>query len=177
MISDLQEADYSTIYGRQIPIDYRMVVGVGVVMEIADLYMIYELEKDQFYDITVLDVVWKMDNTTYMCILASITIVVTLMTFVVMRPLRIDIDTYLKIVTTSWVYVLESFSNKMGVSPRRQLNRSLWLSMVMAIFVLVQGYISNKTTGDKMAVMPAITVNTVDQLLNKFQFSKWPYSW
>ena len=152
--------------GDQVP------VTASAVYSQIDMTGLYSTGNDSLRSITLVDALKEIQPISYVYTLLSILIAMNLMAIYVMMAMKMmfNIKVYSKLMKTNWLHVIEAVFFQTGISPRHHLNRLVWISLVIGLFVIIRGYLANFIKVEKVAIVPKPTIDKIDSLLFEPEF-------
>ena len=82
-----------------------------------------------------------------------------------------SIDVYAKIMRINWLYIVDTIFCQISVSPRRGVNRLVWITVAIGLFVIIRGYVWNLIKVEKVALIPKPQINSIESLLYEPEFA------
>ena len=90
---------------------------------------------------------------------------------VMVKRREYGIGVFARIMRINWLYIVETIFYQMSISPRRGVNRIVWMSLAIGLFVLIHGYVCNLIKVEKVAIMPKPEIEKIDNLLYDEEFA------
>ena len=133
---------------------------------------VYSTGNDTLRDVSVVDVFREIELISYAYLFTCIVIATVLMAYITMVKIRtFNIGFFANVLRHNWLYTIEPIFYQMSISPRRGLNRLIWISHAIGLFVLIHGYVFNLFKVEKLAIMSHPTIDKIDSLLYEPEFT------